>query len=172
MTENMRIGLAVSASLHLLALILAGAPDLESAGASQAVQIDLADMPAAAAAGAGGAVAVQSFTTPPGDEASKIAQERRRVYLAYLEAVSLAVHGHRLDHGNASLIGIARFSFVIDAEGRFSSICLLETSGDEQLDAAARRAIERASGEVKRPQILGDEPMIVFEDVRYQYGLR
>lgn len=172
MTEALRIGLSLSVAVHLLALILLNAPEQVDRSADHALRIDIADVEALSVAENGSTLAVQTFVTTQGTDEAKLAQKRRKIYLDYLDAVSAAVHGHRLDTGDASLIGIAGFSFVIDVNGRFSSVTLRKSSGDPKLDAAAERAIRAASGEVKRPKVLGDQPMTVFEEVRYQYGLR
>ncbi len=104
--------------------------------------------------------------------AHRIAWARREAYLGYLDRVSEALHRHRLDSADTSLIGLVLFSFDIDAEGRFENIVLRRPSGNDRLDQTARRAVMAASGEVKRPPILGDETLTVFQEIRFQYGLR
>ncbi len=86
--------------------------------------------------------------------------------------MSEALHRHRLDSGDTSLIGLVLFSFDIDAAGRFENIVLRRSSGHDRLDQTARNAVIAASGEVKRPPILGDETLTVFQEIRFQYGLR
>ena len=49
---------------------------------------------------------------------------------------------------------------------------LRASSGSPQLDASARRAVLAASGKVRRPAIIGTEPIPVILHVKYQYGLR
>lgn len=87
--------------------------------------------------------------------------------------MSEALHRHRLDSADTSLIGLVLFSFDIDAEGRFENIVLRRPSGNDRLDQTARRAVMAASGEVKRPpDSSGDETLTVFQEIRFQYGLR
>lgn len=40
------------------------------------------------------------------------------------------------------------------------------------LDEAAVRAVRAASGKVKRPKELGTHDITIFEEVRFQYGLK
>ena len=70
------------------------------------------------------------------------------------------------------LNGIAVFLFVIDAEGRFMNVQLKKSSGNDELDEIARRAVLAASGRVRRPKILGRLPIAVEDEVRFQYALR
>ena len=49
---------------------------------------------------------------------------------------------------------------------------LRASSGSPELDASARRAVLAASGKVRRPAIIGTEPIPVILHVKYQYGLR
>ena len=56
--------------------------------------------------------------------------------------------------------------------GRFTDPVLRASSGSPQLDASARRAVLAASGKVRRPAIIGTEPIPVILHVKYQYGLR
>ena len=78
---------------------------------------------------------------------------------------------HRLDFGRTDLIGIVTYSFIVDAAGRFSNIRMLASSGWPELDRVAKLAIERSSGRVKRPRLIGAEPLAVVQEVRFQYGL-
>ena len=57
-------------------------------------------------------------------------------------------------------------------DGTFTDPVLRASSGSPQLDASARRAVLAASGKVRRPAIIGTEPIPVILHVKYQYGLR
>ncbi len=69
-------------------------------------------------------------------------------------------------------VGIALVVFHADAGGRFFGIQLKKSSGDKVLDEAAVRAVRAASGKVKRPKELGTHDITIFEEVRFQYGLK
>jgi TonB family protein len=87
---------------------------------------------------------------------------RRRAFLEYLDAVDDAVHAHRLDGGETGLLGVATCSFIIGRDGAFSDIELFSSSGHPELDNAALRAVQAASGRVQRPAIIGQEPIRSF----------
>ncbi len=163
---------ALSAGLHLLALLLLDAPALQTnVGGRHALEpIDLAKIETATV-GDEGVFAMEGLSAED-QAAHRIARARREAYLGYLDRVSEAVHRHRLDSGDTSLIGLVLFSFDINAAGRFENIVLRRSSGNDRLDQTARNAVIAASGEVKRPPILGDETLTVFQEIRFQYGLR
>ncbi len=109
---------------------------------------------------------------PGSDEQNRIANMQRRAFLEYLDAVDDSVHAHRLDGGDTGLLGVATCSFTIGADGTFHDIGLYSSSGHPELDRAALQAVRAASGKVRRPAIIGLEPVPVILDVKYQYGLR
>ncbi len=100
------------------------------------------------------------------------ADRRRAAFLRYLEDIDDCVHAHRLDGGETGLIGVAKYGVTVLADGTFTDLVLLSSSGSAKLDEAAARAIQAASGRVKRPAIIGTEPVPVLLYVKYQYGLR
>ena len=61
---------------------------------------------------------------------------------------------------------------AVRPDGTFTDPVLRASSGSPQLDASARRAVLAASGKVRRPAIIGTEPIPVILHVKYQYGLR
>ena len=83
-----------------------------------------------------------------------------------------AVHARRLDGGETGLIGVAEYMFTVRPDGTFTDPVLRASSGSPELDASARRAVLAASGKVRRPAIIGTEPIPVILHVKYQYGLR
>lgn len=97
--------------------------------------------------------------------------KKRQAYLQYLEDVDSAIHARRLAQGERDLIGIALCAFTIAPDGNFSEPRLVASSGRPELDRSALRAIKAASGVVKRPAIIGDEPINLSLAVKYQYGL-
>lgn len=169
-SDALRIGIAASVAVHLLALILVEGGFTEELRATRIGAEGLESFEAAAAPN--GTVALESWAEPSGEAERRLAQRRREAMNAYLEAVDDAVHAHRLDAGERDLIGLCSYAFEIGADGRFRNIELRSGSGRADLDRAARRAVEAASGQVKRPAILGDSPILVVIEVRYQYGLR
>lgn len=104
------------------------------------------------------------------EEAEKL-DRKRRAYLRYIEDVDEAVHARRLASGEKDLIGVALCAFTINRDGSFSDVRLVASSGRPQLDASALRAVRAASGAVRRPDILGSDPIHVSLQVKYQYGL-
>lgn len=104
-------------------------------------------------------------------EQERIANMQRRAFLEYLDAVDDAVHAHRLDGGETGLLGVAACSFTIAQDGTFQDIALHASSGHTELDTAALRAVRAASGRVRRPAIIGQEPIPVVLDVKFQYRL-
>ncbi len=168
----LNIALAVSVGLHLLALILLESPQqgMGVGGAEMFVPIDLAQIETVSVSESG--VFTMQDLSAQDQSAERVARAKREAYLTYLEQVSDAVHRHRLDSGDTTLIGLVLYSFDIDAAGRFERIVLRRSSGDPALDQAARRAILAASGEIKRPRLLGDKTLTIFQEIRFQYALK
>lgn len=170
MSDAAKIGLWVSLSLHALFLILAGGTAGEAAGGKQFVRLSAESLDAIVTAESG-ALALGAFTSGASDEA-KLAERRREAYLQYLEDIAAEIHSRRLDFGRTNLIGIAVFAFSVDERGAFRDIRLTASSGKPELDRVARLAIEASSGRVRRPKLLGSDPIAVVQEVRFQYGLR
>jgi protein TonB len=59
-------------------------------------------------------------------------------------------------------------SFVIDAQGAFSSIKVERSSGSDLLDEAALECVSRLSGKVPRPEATGDLALPLKTSLRYQ----
>lgn len=97
--------------------------------------------------------------------------KKRQAYLQYLEDVDAAIHARRLSQGENGLIGIALCAFTIAPDGSFSEPQLVSSSGTVELDQSALRAIRAASGVVRRPAIIGEDPIRLSLAVKYQYGL-
>ena len=108
--------------------------------------------------------------SPHDREESEKLDQKRRAYLRYLDDVDDAIHARRFS-GDMDLIGFAVCSFTIDPDGTFREVALARTSGDPRLDASALRAVLSASGVVKRPAIIGLDPIHVSLQVKYQYSL-
>lgn len=168
----MQTAAAASFCIHILAFLLLSIPSPQySPSGARLVEVDL-DSLETAVYEAGGVLAVESGSAEGDSDEAKAARARRTAFLHYLDEVSDAVHRHRLDSGDTSLIGLAELVFEIDAKGRFHNIRLKKSSGSSALDSAALNAARAASGEVKRPAVLGTGTLTVFEEVRFQYGLR
>lgn len=97
---------------------------------------------------------------------------KRQAFLRYLDDIDEAVHARRLDGGETGLIGVAEYMFTVRPDGTFTDPVLRASSGSPQLDASARRARPRRQRQVRRPAIIGTEPIPVILHVKYQYGLR
>ena len=107
----------------------------------------------------------------PAEPAADTSADRRRAALAdYVDALAEAVHARRTLR-SGRLIGNARVRVTIDAEGRFSEIEPVASSGDAGLDADAFAAVRKASGAVPRPRVLGDRPITLTLTVKYQFSL-
>ena len=103
------------------------------------------------------------------EEAEKLDQ-KRRAYLRYLDDVDDAIHARRFS-GDMSLIGYAVCAFTINPDGTFRDASVIRSSGNPRLDASALHAVRSASGVVKRPAIIGPDPIHVSLQVKYQYSL-
>jgi len=103
---------------------------------------------------------------------NQTADKKRQIYQQYLEDISDCLHAHRfILPKSRDLIGIASVIIKIDHNGTFDSVRLFKSSGTALLDRAAIEAARVCSGKVKRPKSLGLNPLVVFQEVRYQYKL-
>lgn len=169
-----KVGIAVSLSLHLLFLILDVKSPVTSGQVGEMVELDLTGPVSVAYDDGGDAVNLYEHPVvrPSRRHESQLQQRRREAYGRYIEAVSDAVHGHRLDAGDTSLIGYARIGFDIDDKGRFYNIRVVKSSGDSVLDQSAMQAVALSSMQIKRPAILGKDALSIYLEVRYQYALK
>lgn len=171
MTESdcLKVGVAVSLFAHFLLLGAKGPDDTLHQPTRTVVHLKM-DSPVVAPVqeeGLGVIAAVQQDL-----QDAKAADRKRQAFLEYLDAVDAAVHARRLDGGESGLIGVVSYVVLILPDGNFAEPRLRRSSGDPRLDAAAARAIRAASGKVKRPRIIGLDPINVILEVKYQYGLR
>jgi periplasmic protein TonB len=171
MTDQERIwtGIAISLFAHF-AVLSVRLPDRAAPHAAHAaVPVNLTSSARLNDAGPGLGV---EASDPGSEEQARAASMQRRAFLEYLDAVDETVHAHRLDGGATGLLGVATCSFSIGPDGAFRDIGLYSSSGHPELDRAALQAVRAASGRVRRPAIIGSEPIPVLLDVKYQYGLR
>ena len=152
--ECLAAGIAVSLFAHF-ALLIAPRPPEPEPSFTTVVQMDMAS-PAVATS----------------RDKADAADRKRQAFLRYLDDIDEAVHARRLDGGETGLIGVAEYMFTVRPDGTFTDPVLRASSGSPQLDASARRAVLAASGKVRRPAIIGTEPIPVILHVKYQYGLR
>lgn len=171
MTDGERLwtGIALSLFLHF-SLTLIHASPREEAPAFRAV-LEMESESTLARGGSLPGTGLQASAESDREEAEKL-DRKRRIYLRYLDDVDNAVHARRLDAGNTSLIGVALCAFTIAADGTFHDARIVVSSGRPELDASALRAVAAASGVVRRPDILGTDPIHVSLSVKYQYGLQ
>lgn len=167
--ECLLTGLAVSLFVHCTLLGTRPPPQPELPALHVTVEMDM-DTPGAMTSAQRG-LGVES-ATPKALNDANAADRKRQVFLAYLEAVDAAVHAHRLDGGDTGLIGVATCTFLINPDGTFSEPALYNSSGHAALDVAALRAVRMASGTVRRPALVGTDPIPVRLQVKYQYGLK
>jgi TonB family protein len=100
------------------------------------------------------------------------AERRREAMTRYLDQVSESVHARRrIADAGRHLVGNALCRIVIESDGRFSSVAILRSSGNAELDADATDAVRTASGTVPRPGILGGNAISIALTVKYQFGL-
>ena len=164
--ECLAAGIAVSLFAHF-ALLIAPRPPEPEPSFTTVVQMDMASPAVATSREKGIGIAAAS----PRDMADA-ADRKRQAFLRYLDDIDEAVHARRLDGGETGLIGVAEYMFTVRPDGTFTDPVLRASSGSPQLDASARRAVLAASGKVRRPAIIGTEPIPVILHVKYQYGLR
>ena len=159
--ECLAAGIAVSLFAHF-ALLIAPRPPEPEPSFTTVVQMDMASPAVATSREKGIGIAAAS---PRDMDKADAADRKRQAFLRYL-------HARRLDGGETGLIGVAEYMFTVRPDGTFTDPVLRASSGSPQLDASARRAVLAASGKVRRPAIIGTEPIPVILHVKYQYGLR
>ena len=158
--ECLAAGIAVSLFAHFALLIAPRPPEPEPSFTTPAVATSREKGIGIAAA------------SPRDMDKADAADRKRQAFLRYLDDIDEAVHARRLDGGETGLIGVAEYMFTVRPDGTFTDPVLRASSGSPQLDASARRAVLAASGKVRRPAIIGTEPIPVILHVKYQYGLR
>ncbi|MCG8532362.1 MAG: energy transducer TonB [Desulfovibrionales bacterium] len=114
--------------------------------------------------------------SPTDGEKSEDAARRlkRLATKQYLAKVTEAIEHRKFSSTTDDLsdvIGNVRYSFHIEPDDSFTDIRLIRSSGDLRLDAAARNAIELASGTTKRPNILRNQRFAVSITIKYQYSM-
>ena len=166
--EVLAAGIAVSLFAHF-ALLIAPRPPEPEPSFTTVVQMDMASPAVATSREKGIGIAAAS---PRDMDKADAADRKRQAFLRYLDDIDEAVHARRLDGGETGLIGVAEYMFTVRPDGTFTDPVLRASSGSPELDASARRAVLAASGKVRRPAIIGTEPIPVILHVKYQYGLR
>ncbi|MFQ9866669.1 MAG: energy transducer TonB [Bilophila wadsworthia] len=166
--ECLAAGIAVSLFAHF-ALLIAPRPPEPEPSFTTVVQMDMASPAVATSREKGIGIAAAS---PRDMDKADAADRKRQAFLRYLDDIDEAVHARRLDGGETGLIGVAEYMFTVRPDGTFTDPVLRASSGSPELDASARRAVLAASGKVRRPAIIGTEPIPVILHVKYQYGLR
>ena len=166
--ECLAAGIAVSLFAHF-ALLIAPRPPEPEPSFTTVVQMDMASPAVATSREKGIGIAAAS---PRDMDKADAADRKRQAFLRYLDDIDAAVHARRLAGGEPGLIGVAEYMFTVRPDGTFTDPVLRASSGSPQLDASARRAVLAASGKVRRPAIIGTEPIPVILHVKYQYGLR
>lgn len=171
MTDSERIwtGIALSLFLHF-SLTLIHASPAEEAPVFRAV-LEMDSESALVQGRTSPGTGLHSSSESDRDEAEKL-DRKRRAYLRYLDDVDNAIHARRLDAGDTDLIGVALCAFTIGRDGTFHEIRIVTSSGRPELDASALRAVHAASGVIRRPEILGADPIHVSLPIKYQYDLK
>ena len=171
MTDGERLwtGIALSLFLHFSLTLIHASPG-EDAPVFRAV-LAMDSESTLSRSGTRPGTGLQASSESDREEAERLNQ-KRRAYLRYLDEVDDAIHARRLDAGDTSLIGVALAAFTITKDGTFHDVRIVTSSGRPELDASALRAVHAASGVVRRPAILGTEPMHVSLPVKYQDELK
>ena len=171
MTDGERLwtGIALSLFLHFSLTLFHGSPQEETPAFHATLEMERESVLTQGTMRQGTGLQSASVQERGQTEARN---QKRRAYLRYLEDVDNAIHARRLIFGDTGLIGMALCAFTIQPDGSFSDARIVSTSGRPELDAAALRAIYAASGVVRRPDILGPNPIHVSLQVKYQYGLQ
>ena len=90
----------------------------------------------------------------------------------YLDQVSESVHARRrIADAGRHLVGNALCRVAIESDGHFSSVEILRSSGNAELDGDAVKAVRATSGTVPRPRILGGNAIAIALTIKYQFGL-
>lgn len=170
MTDSERLwtGVAVSLFLHFSLTLWHPAEEAEKVSFRAVLEMESQSsaLPDAARQGTG-----MESAPAAGPEEIEQLDRKRRAYLRYIEEVDDAIHARRLLSGDTGLIGVALCAFTIGSDGAFSSPQIVSSSGRPEVDASALRAVRAASGVVRRPDILGSDPIHVSLQVKYQYDL-
>lgn len=164
------IGVGVALMLHAVGILAFRSVKWEGEPAYQSVVIHIenADI---AVHDSDTALGIESVSSSDMQQ-SKVADKKRQIYQQYLADISDCVHAHRfLLSGSRDLIGIASITFQIESDGTFSAVKLRSSSGRELLDRSAAEAVRACSGKVKRPPSTGLHPLVVLQEVRYQFKL-
>lgn len=166
--ERLAAAVALALFLHFLLAIChpgqdAGAPALK---VSLQVEENAPQAGAMREAGTGLEASAQNAPTPE----QEMLNRKRKAYLRYLDEVDAAIHARRQQKGS-DLIGVALCAFTIAPDGGFKGEKIVTSSGNPALDKAALQAIRSASGVVRRPAIIGADPINVSLQVKYQYDL-
>ncbi len=157
--------------VHLLLLIAIGGSGVPITARTQSVTINL-DSVLASVSSEPSDIGVEGIVGSQIDE-SKVADKKREIFLRYLEDIGSCVHENRfLMPGSQDVIGIASYLIRIDGDGMFASVRLRSTSGRKTLDEAGLLAVQSCSNKVKRPPSTGTDPLVVLQEVRYQYKER
>ncbi len=114
-------------------------------------------------------------TAEGGDQGANAYKRRQQAALKrFLKNIKKAVEARKFqpgeDHSN-NMIGNAVYAFTILENDSFCNIHLVRTSDNSKLDQAAFYAIQKASGVVHRPKIIGTAPISFVLTVKYQYGM-
>lgn len=164
--------LAISLSLHWLLFQFHWSDP--AAPANDSIVIP-ANFDLSVASPSNGMALEQGAVPEDGDTEHEDAVERlrRQALKRFLIQVRSAVESRRFPPGSdiADLIGNVRYRFRIQPDDTFTDIVMERSSGTPRLDAAARRAIQSASGTVKRPAILKGPSWTISITVKYQYSL-
>lgn len=170
MTDGERFALAVALSL---AMHWAIARPMPEATTSDVIDLGAFEV-ASAAVGTALAppIAVEAVAANARDPSPDAADRRLQARRAYVEQLCDAIHARRMTRARGGqLVGNAVFVVEIGGDGRFTRVEMQHGSGEDSLDADARRAVETASGIVPRPPILGRDPLTLTVVVKYQLGL-
>ena len=167
--ERWRVAFVLALALHFFILQPDWGVREKSTAASHAVLMNLSP---GTVRGGNQPGATMQLGQLKADEASTIADKRRKAYNRFIAEVAEEVHRRRFDSGRQDLIGVATFSFIVRVDGSFAELTLVNTSGKPLLDAAAENAIRAASGKIRRPAELGNESISIIILVKYQYALR
>ena len=68
------------------------------------------------------------------------------------------------------ITGAVSVSFVIGPNGSFSGISVARSSGHSVLDSAALQTVRGLSGQIHRPEAIGDVPLRTSVILRYSLG--
>ncbi|MFW5740808.1 MAG: energy transducer TonB [Myxococcota bacterium] len=102
---------------------------------------------------------------PPEPKVDKV--KLTRAFLARVRGALAARKTYPFSAERMGIPGAVSVSFVIEPSGAFSGISVARSSGHGVLDSAALQTVRNLSGQIRRPDAIGDVPLRTSVILRY-----